>query len=224
MKFFHLYLEIGCLFFALLFLKDLKKHRGFIYFFPFLLVTVTVELVAKFVMGENTNSRPARFLMFNIFTTAEFVFYSAIFLLHLNNTTLKKIIRILIPVYLVLVTVNIIFIQGPNSFHTYTFLLGSFFMVVYSCFYLYESILPESLNSNLSKQPFFWVCIGLLIFYLGSVIINALFEYLTSASLMAQGTVIYTTITNSLNVILYGSFSIAFILCRNNRKTSSSPS
>lgn len=224
MKFFHLYLEIGCLLFALLFFKDLKRQKGFIYFIPFLLVTVTIELIAKFVMGEHPSSRPVRFMMFNIFTASEFVFYSAIFLLHLNNVTLKKIIRLLIPTYLVLVIINILFIQGVNSFHTYTFLLGSFFMVVYSCFFLYESILPESLNTNLSKQPFFWVCIGLLIFYLGSVIINALFEYLTSASLKAQGTEIYTTITNSLNVILYGSFSIAFILCRNNRKTSSSPS
>ncbi|MFN3666979.1 MAG: hypothetical protein ACK4S0_12505, partial [Sediminibacterium sp.] len=118
---------------------------------------------------------------------------------------------------------NIIFIQGPNSFHSYTFLLGSFFMVVYSCFYLYESILPDSINTKLSMQPFFWVCIGLLIFYLGSVIINALFEYLTSASMRQQGAEIYTTITNSLNVILYSSFSIAFILCRKNKKTSSSP-
>lgn len=223
MTFFHLYLEIGCLLFALLFIKDLKRQKGFIYFVPFLLITVTIELIAKLAMTDNPDLRPARFMLFNIFTASEFVFYSAIFLLHLNNATLKKIIRILIPVYLLLVAINIAFIQGVNSFHTYTFLLGSFFMVVYSCFFLYESILPESLNTKLSKQPFFWVCIGLLIFYLGSVIINALFEYLTSASLKAQGTQIYTTITNSLNVILYGSFSIAFILCRNNRKTSSSP-
>jgi hypothetical protein len=173
----------------------------------------------------NTNvSRSTRFMLFNVFTACEFVFYSAIFLLHLGNKTLKKIIRILIPVYLLLVTLNIMFVQGTNSFHTYTFLLGSFFMVVYSCFFLYESILPDSINIKLSLQPFFWICIGLLIFYLGSVIINALFEYLTSASMREQGAKIYTTITNSLNVILYGSFSIAFILCRNNRKTSSSPS
>ena len=153
------------------------------------------------------------------------MFYSILFRIHLNNKVLRYIIILLIPFYLILFILNVIFIQGlTTSFHSYTFLLGSFFMVVYSCFFLYESILPESINVRLSRQPFFWITIGLLIFYLGSVIINALVEYLTKSDFQKQGIIIYQNITNSLNVILYGSFSIAFILCRNNRKTSSSPS
>ncbi len=225
----HLYLEVLCLFTALLNYKHLKQHKGFIYFIPFLLTTVAVELTAKFILTAKHEDiivevdRSVRYMLFNVFTTAEFVFYSWIFLLYLSSKTLRKVIIILIPVYILLVTFNVGFIQGVNKFHTYTFLVGAFLMVVYSCFFLYESILPESLNFKLSMQPFFWICIGLLIFYLGSVIINALFEYLTSTALMKQGTKIYSFINNGLNLILYGSFSIAFILCRNNRKTYSSP-
>jgi hypothetical protein len=102
--------------------------------------------------------------------------------------------------------------------------LGSFFIVVFCLFYFYESILPDQINSKLSMQPFFWICIGLLLFYLGSVIINALFEYLRSNDLYKEGVRIYAIINQSLNVILYCSFSISFFLCRNNRKTSLSPS
>jgi hypothetical protein len=192
-----------------------------VYFIPFLLVTALVELSAKWIWSE----RNEKFIIFNIFTAAEFVFYSLLFRFHLTNKLLRHIIILLIPIYLLLFILNVIFIQGiSSSFHSYTFLLGSFFMVVYSCFFLYESILPESINVKLSHQPFFWITIGLLIFYLGSVIINALVEYLTKSDFQKQGIIIYQNITNSLNVILYGSFSIAFILCRNNRKISSSPS
>ena len=217
----HLYLEITCLFIALLFYKDLKRNTIMVYFIPFLFVTALVEVSAKWIWSD----RHEKFIIFNIFTAAEFVFYSLIFRFHLTNKLLRYIIILLIPIYLLLFILNVIFVQGiASSFHSYTFLLGSFFMVVYSCFFLYESILPESINVKLSHQPFFWISIGLLIFYLGSVIINALVEYLTKSDFREQGIIIYTNITNSLNIILYGSFSIAFILCRNNRKTSSSPS
>lgn len=217
----HLYLEISCLLIALLFYKDLKRNNIIVYFIPFLIATALVEMAARWVWKE----RNEKFILFNIFTAAEFVFYSIIFRYHLSNKLLRSIIIILIPIYLLLFVLNVTFLQElTKSFHSYTFLLGSFFMVVYSCFFLYESILPESINIKLSRQPFFWIAIGLLIFYLGSVIINALVEYLTKSDFQKQGVQIYTTITNSLNVILYGSFSTAFILCRNNRKTSSSPS
>jgi hypothetical protein len=216
----HLYLEITCLVIALLLYKDLKRNTIMVYFIPFLLMTALVEISAKI-----WDQRHQKFIIFNIFTAAEFVFYSLIFRFHLTNKLLRYIIILLIPTYLLLFILNVSFVQGiSSSFHSYTFLLGSFFMVVYSCFFLYESILPESINVKLSRQPFFWISIGLLIFYLGSVIINALVEYLTKSDFREQGIIIYTNITNSLNIILYGSFSIAFILCRNNRKTSSSPS
>lgn len=217
----HLYLEITCLFIASLLYKDLKRNTIMVYFIPFLLITTLVEVSAKWIWSDRTE----KFIIFNIFTAAEFVFYSLIFRFHLTNKLLRQIIIILIPIYLLLFILNVLLIQGiSTSFHSYTFLLGSFFMVVYSCFFLYESILPESINVRLSRQPFFWISIGLLIFYLGSVIINALVEYLTKSDFREQGIIIYTNITNSLNIILYGSFSIAFILCRNNRKTFSSPS
>jgi hypothetical protein len=125
-------------------------------------------------------------------------------------------------VFTLLVILNMLFVQGFNkTFNTYTFLFGSFFIVVCCCCYFYESVLPDKIDQQLSKQPFFWISSGLLIFYLGSVIINALFEYLRSNDLQAQGVRIYGIINHSLNVILYTSFCIAFYLCRNNRKISS---
>ncbi len=185
------------------------------YFLPFLLITLTVELTGFWL----TRIGVKNYLLYNVFTTLEFIFYSFLFSKHLKTTLFKKLTIGFIPFYAVMVFLNLQFLQGYNSFHTYTFLLGSFFIVLFCCLFFYESVLPEHLDFPLAKQPFFWVCTGLLLFYMGSVIINALFEYLRSYDLQQEGKRIYGIINQSLNVVLYSAFIYAFILCRKNKKT-----
>ncbi len=192
------------------------------YFIPFLFVTVVVEFLGwwwtyHFDVGKHG--------MYNLFTTVEFIFYTFLFYTHFTRRIFKTLSLIFIPVFILLSLLNILFMQGLNTtFNTYTFLVGSFFIVVFCCCFFYESVQPEKIDDQLSKQPLFWIASGLLIYYLGSVIINALFEYLRSNDLRDQGMRIYGIINKSLNVILYSSFCIAFYLCPNNRKTYSSPS
>lgn len=125
-QYLHLYLEVLSLLISLLFLKDLKRNKAFIYFVPFLIITVAVECIAKLLTNtENPNEyRSVRYMIFNVFTTCEFIFYSILFLIYLSNKTLRKIITILIPVYIISVAINIGYIQGTDKFHRYTFLLG----------------------------------------------------------------------------------------------------
>ncbi len=213
----YLYFQVLSLIFAIIFVR--KRNEIFSYFIPFLFLTVLVEIVGTWFNHQGIRN----YWMYNAFTTTEFLFYAFLFYKHLHNPVFKKVALAFIPFYILAVSINLLFIQGTNYFHTYTFLLGSFFIVVFCCFFFYESILPQHINQRMSKQPFFWICTGLLIFYLGSVIINALFEYLRNNDLQREGIKIYGIINHSLNVILYSSFSIAFFLCRNNRKTYSSP-
>lgn len=212
-----LYFQIISLLVAI-FLYTRKRNKIILYFIPFLLTTVLIELVGWWYLSKVIRN----YAMYNVFTTLEFLFYSMLFYQHFKKPVLKKMILVFVPTFIVLVVLNMLFVQGFNkTFNTYTFLLGSFFIVVCCCCYFYESVLPDKIDQQLSKQPFFWISSGLLIFYLGSVIINALFEYLRSNDLQAQGVRIYGIINHSLNVILYSSFCIAFYLCRNNKKISS---
>ncbi len=199
-----------------------KRNKVVLYFIPFLFLTVAIEFWGRLGHFQESFTKMA---MYNLFTTVEFIFYSFLFYLHLTKSSLKRTVLIFIPFFLVAVSYNLIFIQGLNkTFHSYTFLLGSFFIVIFCCCFFYESVLPERIDDQLSKQPFFWIASGLLIFYLGSVIINALFEYLSSNDLKQEGKNIYNTITRSLNVILYSTFCIAFYLCPAHKKTYSSRS
>ena len=212
----YLYFELICLFTAIFFYIK-KRNKLPLYFIPFLFLTVTVEFLGRwgaFPKGFG------KYSMYNIFTALEFFFYALLFYAHFKKMFFKRLAFFFIPCFFFAVGLNFIFIQGLNkTFHSYTFLIGSFFIIVFCCCFFYESVLPERIDEQLSKQPFFWICSGLLIFYLGSVIINALFEYLISNDLQLEGKKIYNIINRSLNVLLYSSFCIAFYLCRDNRKT-----
>ncbi len=185
------------------------------FFLPFLFLTIFVELLGSWYVSHGIRN----YLMYNVFTAFEFIFYAFLFYKHFKLKGFKKAALFFIPFYILCVTINVSFIQGPNNFHTYTFLLGSFFIVTFCCLFFYESVLPDHLDNALTKQPFFWVCTGLLLFYLGSVIINALFEYLRSFDMQEEGKRIYGIINQSLNVVLYSAFIFAFLLCQKNSKT-----
>ena len=194
---------------AALFFYIKKGNKIILYFIPFLLVTVVVESIGAFYLAHGKRN----YLIYNIFTSIEFLFYSFLFLHFLKKALFNNSILIFLPSYLLLVILNMFFVQGLNeTFNTYSFLVGSFFIVVFCCCYFYESVLPENADLHLIQEPFFWICSGLLIFYLGSVIINTLFEYLRSKDLQNEGILIYGFINNSLNVILYSTFCIAFYL------------
>ena len=213
----HLYFQIFSLVLSIfIFIK--KRNKVSLYFIPFLFLTVLIELIGTWYVYKGYRN----YWMYNVFTTIEFLFYTTLFYIHFKKILFQRIVLVFIPLFVLCVVLNILFIQGFNkTFNTYTFLLGSFFIVIFCCLFFYESVLPDKIDQQLSKQSFFWISSGLLIFYLGSVIINALFEYLRNNDLQEEGKRIYGIINHSLNVILYSSFCIAFFLCRDNRKISS---
>lgn len=215
------YFEVMSLVISIFLYKDLKTTK-MVYFIPFLLLTVTVEFIGYLSVLYNVGNKNYR--IYNLFNLVEFLFYAYLFYYNFKISILKKFVIAFIPLLIAFSLFNYLFLQGIDHFHTYTLLFGSFFMVFFCCCYFYEWVLPEQISQNLLKQSFFWICVGLLLFYLGSVIINALFEYLRSSDMIQEGKKIYTFINKSLNIVLYTSFSISFILCRNNKKSSLSQS
>ncbi len=194
------------------------KQTKLVYFIPFLLLTVIVEFVGYLSIIYEVRSR--NYWIYNIFNLVEFIFYAYLFASHFQLKFLRLLAYAFMPVLILCSSLNYTYIQGSENFHTYTLLLGSFFMVFFCCCFFYEWVLPEQITQNLIRQPFFWICVGLLLFYLGSVIINALFEYLRSSDMIREGKRIYVFINRSLNIILYTSFSISFLICQKNRKES----
>lgn len=207
--------ELFALLVSLILIKHLRKHPYFIYFVPFLAITYIVEIYAI------NKDRSLKYILYNYFFAFEFFFYSFIFYQNLELPNLKKLVKLLFLIYIISFTANQLFGQGVYEYNRYTYILGSFIMVCFVCFLFYETILPKTLHKNLLQRPIFWVATGLLFFYLGTVIMHAMIQFLTNSELEKRAIPIFQFIVHSLNVILYGSFSLAFIICRH--KTTSSP-
>lgn len=211
------FFEMLSLVIAIFCYKALKQTK-MVYFIPFLLLTVVVEFIGYLAIVYEIRGK--NYWLYNVFNLIEFLFYAYLFASNFQLKFLRVLAYASMPVLILFSSLNYIYIQGSENFHTYTLLLGSFFMVFFCCCFFYEWVLPEQITQNLVRQPFFWICVGLLLFYLGSVIINALFEYLRSSDMIQEGKRIYVFINRSLNIILYTSFSISFLICRKNRKES----
>ena len=95
------------------------------YFPPFLLATILVEFVGTYLQ----TTRRTNVLLYNFFTSFEFCFYLWIVSLIINNRTVKKTIYVVMVIYFLTATINILFIQ-KKVFHTVTLCLNYLRMTV----------------------------------------------------------------------------------------------
>jgi hypothetical protein len=188
---------------TLLFQASITKYLKTFPFF--LLITVGVEFTNMLLVKTEKVS----VMLINIFTTFEIIFYLFIISCCIYNFKIKKVIWWIIAIYPVLVFVNRTYFQ-VKTFHTSTYSLGCLFIVA-ACVYYFLELFQSTRSVNLSKEPAFWICSGLLFFYTCSFPLFGLWNHLHGL----PGIILrnLSTILQVLNVLLYTLFSIAF-LCR----------
>ena len=195
----------------------LKASDAYLKFFPpFLLAIFLVELLGAYLIS----SRKDNVWVYNFFTMFEFCFYGWMISIIIINKSVKNIIRIIVLFYALIATVNILFIQKITAFHSVTYSLGCLMIVVFCIYYFLEMFrFPRSIN--LSSNPAFWICAGLLFYYCCGFPLFALVNYWRDISKLIQKN--FSEIFMILNVFLYSLFTIAF-LCIRTRKYTLSPS
>lgn len=210
-SFYFLWFELLSLFISIVCFYKIRSSN-LIWFIPFLILTNIQEWGSRYgyltFRGTNTIS-------LNFFTTIEFVFYSWLFFQETNNKKQKKGIQIFTSGYLIVFVLNILFVQGVSKFHSYSYLLGSLMIIYYTCSFFYDLFHKEN-YVNLVHFPMFWICIGLLFFYTGMFFYYIFFEALAFEYLI-KFLMLFNVLMNIFNIILYLSFSIAFI-CQPIRK------
>lgn len=179
-------------------------------FIPFLLVIVLFEwgtLQGWFTINKSN------LWSVNIITLIEFVFFA--FFLHsiLSRLSNKKKIVWIMGLILILSVVNIVFVQGLWRFHSYTYLLGAITIITFCCIYFSE-LMDQDLGAvSIALYPFFWICTGLLFFYLGQFLFFAFFEYMAYKKDYSYYS-LFKVISNVSNVILYSCLSIGFLCAK----------
>ena len=200
-------LSIFVSFLASLIIYFQRKDDSYLRLFPpFLFLTLLVECAAMFNLVKGNSNRA----MYHFFSLIEFIFYFYILSEIIKNVRMKRIVRIVIWVYAVLHLTNIIFVQKVYGFPAMTYALGCLLIVAISIYYFFELFqLPHSVT--LVRQPDFWICSGLLFFYCCTFPIFAPMNLLKALPPVILKNLV--GIIHVLNVLLYSSFTIAF-LCR----------
>src|SRR6478735_3509898 len=87
-----------------------KRDKILLYFIPFLFLTVLVEFTGTLLSANLFFVKHVRYGMYNIFTTIEFLFYAFLFYSHLKKPVLKRFTLLFMPIFVLAVTLNLIFI------------------------------------------------------------------------------------------------------------------
>jgi len=203
--FYFLWFELLSFAISLAFVTKLRQ-AGLVLFVPFLLLTNMEEwgsLHGYFTFhGSNT-------WVVNIFTNIEFLFYSYLFYSSTKDASFKKRIKYIFAGYILLALINIFFIQKPENFHSYTYLLGSLMIIYYCCNFYYELIKTVQ-YINLARYPLFWIVSGLLFYYCGMFCYYIFYETYARHYFTIYWQ-LFNVLTNIFNILLYSCFSIAFL-------------
>jgi hypothetical protein len=189
-----------------------KNVHLYLRFFPiFLLITIVVEVIGFALREKGLGSNP----LCNFLTVLEFVFYFFVLRLSIKDSRVRRIILYFTILYPIIAIVYILS-QNFYAFHSLTYNIGAISIVCFCVYYFYEVFKTPVIN-NLLKEPSFWICTGLLIYYSCTVPLIGVFNYINTKIELEQS--VFALILTITNVLLYSSFIIAFICFLRFRKT-----
>jgi hypothetical protein len=197
-----------CLLAFLISLVGFKKRPLHLRFFSlFLLFTFLVDLGAWYIYKYERLSNQ---WLYNIAHVPVFEFFAWFFLQVIRSENIKKLIRIFMYFFPVLAIGNILFGQGFYTFNTYTYIAGGVSAVSMAIAYFTQLLNPTE-YFDISKDPVFWICTGIIFFYVGDIPYSGMINYLWyNHNTIAVN---YRKILTILNILMFLLFSMAF-LCR----------
>lgn len=174
----------------------------------------SVNLAFVFVMETiavwMANNGKYNVQLYNILSSIEIMFFLWFFMQIIDNTAVKRIIKITIIIYPLIVLANKFLVQKGLQYHSLTAGLGGLLVVVAAVYYFFELFDSDKII-NLVREPAFWISSGLLFFYSCSFPLFTLITFFYSPS---DSIIFYLAdISSVLNILLYSSFIVAF-LCR----------
>lgn len=204
------FMEILSLLIAIIFYKRLKLKSPFLWFIPFLFITVIVELIGgyyRYVLQERN------IIFYNFYNFIVISFFVYFYYQSLQTQKFKKLILIYYPFIFIFWLVNMLFFQGLHFSNTYTNIFRNIFHVVFALLFFYESLQSSNLKVRIEREPLFWVSTGVLFYYASSIVVFSIYQYISNNNLQIAGIRLYDVIISILNLILYSCYIVAFTLC-----------
>jgi len=171
----------------------------------YLIVDCTVELLAGYQALHFINN----LLLSSLSSVVSFCFYLYVIRGFIHRPKAKRVLLYLILILPAVLAINIFLQQKFSVFQSMAYSLGCLF-VVGACIYYFWELFQHTYYVKLTSQPAFWICSGLLIYYVVTFPTYAFINFVTRDLQMIK---VLAIILDSVNILLYLSFTIAF-LCR----------
>lgn len=187
------------------FLVRKKQSQLYLKTIPYyLLFALLTELAGRLIRLKWGNNVP----LYNGFSVLQigYIFYC------FNQILQRTYTRKLVWAVPTLCIINICFIQGFKTFHTYTYAISVLCFVACSIHYYY-AIFKEAKVNNLLTEPSFWFVTGVLLYYTTSLSIIGILNYISA--LPQEMIQLTRKILLNVNSIFYLILTIA-LLCKIN--------
>jgi hypothetical protein len=188
------------------------KACSLLAFIPLLVIVNITELVG---MNFRAFGWTSNYIVYNIYLliSTPFFFYLAGKMLFLSKR--ESIIYLTICfLCLLLIVINFFYIQGENRFNSYSLGLVEILKIVFSGLCLVRLTVFDQEELNFMKEPYFWINSLNLLFGLIVLVLLGLQSYILVNHIEIANKRLYGAILPTVNAVLYGGYSYAFILCR----------
>ena len=132
-----------------------------------LLCSIILELSTSMVFAYLDNN----LFFYHIYNPVEFVLFSLFFFSLPWSDILRKTILIIIPFYLLFSIYMSAFVQGITVNNSYAVTVESIIIIIYSLLYL-RYINIYQIEKRAEKNAYFWIVIGILFYFNGSLFIE----------------------------------------------------
>ncbi len=148
------------------------RHAKWIILYLSLCLVTTSAAVGVLKMGWKHNLP-----IFHLFTPLEYTVLGLLYYNVLSSGRLKRVVLLSIPVFVLAAAIFSLFIQKYNTdSNSYVSIIEAILIILLSMFFLREVLLLQQVTS-LQGFPLFWVSVGILFYFTGSLITEGMMNY-----------------------------------------------
>jgi hypothetical protein len=204
------YFEYASLLVAVICYKGLVRY-SLQAFVPLLFVVCLIETLGdNYYLLRLKGSYPVFNFYFLFVQSFYFLLYRNMLLPTKNERVIFDTVSILCMLFVVL---NLLFIQGPGNFNSYSASLTQVLNVIFCGLILVRLVTVETRQTLLYGEPYFWIGAATLLFNLVAFVLLGLLPFVISLGLNIGKQSLHQAILPWASDILYSIYSFAFILC-----------
>jgi hypothetical protein len=201
------YFELLSLLLAIICYRGLSQF-SLLAFIPLLIIINALEIIGVNISGPN-------YYIYNILillqTPIFFFLYSKMLVLRGKEVLVFRIVFVLTISFILL---NFFFWQGKGKFTNYSLVLVHLLNIVFSCLVILRLYMLETRDTVLIESPYFWINAANMLFGIVLLLLLGLQDYIIKNNISIGKDSLYHYILPIATIVLYSSYSYAFVLCR----------